>query len=458
MRIFCLYSRKSKFECADSRITGANRPDQAAGLASLHVRSPRKDSGGSPLKAPQPQFSKTWLCLLLGIPFGPAAQAIVAACAISTLLIRRFISVTGARRTPARIESATMFLFLWLLWNLANSLFQEVMNGLQATTLLFDYLPLLIIPYLGSSSRPLFWTKSTERAVVVMMSLWALVAFSQSISGWSLNSFPWGPYVRSQGFYSHPLTLAYVILLFWPLSQHYFAIQWQTLGRVSAATMLAASSVLAILYLSGSRTCQAVAFLAAILGAVIYLPKRTMIPALAGMVIVVTLIVGTPNRLGSKFQSTFSSEGVDRYSSYPDDRLAFWHAHWLMFLDKPFTGHGRKISREIRQHYYTRLGLKNFEKPYTAHNMYLQTLAEGGVVSLLLFFGWGTCLMSYASRNFRDKPYLWLMLFVFFLAGTTQNAVQDSEVRYALAVLLGLLLAGGCRVESAPQSIRAKRS
>jgi O-antigen ligase len=146
--------------------------------------------------------------------------------------------------------------------------------------------------------------------------------------------------------------------------------------------------------------------------------------------------LSTPNPISQKFQTVLAGQRSDHETPYPDDRLAFWHAHWEMFKDAPIVGHGTDITREDRKPYYERIGLGHIKRMYEAHNMYLQAVVEGGLVAglgLLTFLIW----WFLHARNFKQVES-WQRLgamitpLAFAAGGLTQNAIQDSEVRYLL--------------------------
>jgi O-antigen ligase len=146
-----------------------------------------------------------------------------------------------------------------------------------------------------------------------------------------------------------------------------------------------------------------------------------------------------PNPFVERFLSTFSNQNQERIDTYYFDRIAFWHAHWEMIKEKPLLGHGIDLNPEYRIPYYDKIGLHDLERKYEAHNMFIQILANGGIVGLLFFLLWLcsifkkiTSLQSFdpwASRVATQTLCVWL------LASLTQNSFQDSVVRYCLTIL-----------------------
>jgi O-antigen ligase len=164
------------------------------------------------------------------------------------------------------------------------------------------------------------------------------------------------------------------------------------------------------------------------------------------------LAISVPNPISEKFQKVLSGERSDHETPYPDDRIAFWHAHWEMVKDAPLLGHGSGITRDMRKPYYEKIGLGSIKRMYEAHNMYLQTAVEGGfltVIGLLSFLTWWWL----AARSARFLP-AWMRIaamytpLAFAVGGLTQNALQDSEVRYVLFCMCALQMASIIRSEN----------
>ena len=135
-----------------------------------------------------------------------------------------------------------------------------------------------------------------------------------------------------------------------------------------------------------------------------------------------------------------SEKGLNRESNYLDDRVAFWHAHWLMIKEKPLYGHGVQLDETYRQPYYAEIGLSDFSKKYAAHNMYIQILTNGGILLLFIFFIWLFLLYRYILLKLESERFMCIQaLLGFLVASLTQNAFQDSSVRVTLSILLSFL-------------------
>ncbi|RZA24633.1 MAG: O-antigen ligase domain-containing protein, partial [Proteobacteria bacterium] len=300
------------------------------------------------------------------------------------------------------------------------------------------FIPLVIIPGLFSLLKPLDnnQLKKIELIASIMMGLWALVVISQSIIGWKISgvSIVTGqPFTRSQGFYSHPLTLAYVGLMLWPLNFVRFTQNYRDIGR---AVCLISNMLL--LYFSASRTAQAVALLV-LVGYVIWNFRGRVRLIIFGLI--AALVVGvlvTPNAISRRFMKLGTEQiSEEKESGYADDRIAFWIVHANMVKERPILGHGIHLGKEYRMPYYEAIGLPNFKKAYEAHNQLLQLAAEGGIFCMFAFLAWAFSLHFHGSnlprllQKARD-----LTIFALLLGGMTQNAYFDGEVRFVMVLLL----------------------
>lgn len=383
------------------------------------------------------------LILLLAFPFGPALQNLamfVTVIVASVYFVKQ--RSWPAWPAPGAFRWAWLSMLGYLVWNVISSLLNPA-NDSEPIAYFIGYSPILVLPWLASS-MPALPDKALRRletigALVVLV--WGLVCLSQVLWPWRwVGSMPvLGGIPRAQGFYSHPLTLAYSALLIWP-----FAVLrifqkpglWQSWAYgVGAALML---------FYSMSRTAQALAAVF-VLWNVFRLfsgPRRWQMLgaiALAGLVIAVT-----ENPVSTRFRHLIhGTEENYHFSDYPDDRLAFWHAHGVMIQERPIVGHGVHIGLDYRRPYYERIGLGDFKKQYPAHNQYIQMLAEGGLIALSCFVAWLVFSLRLMT-NPRFPRFLRTVvpqtLWIFILGGLTQNAFYDSDVRMGL-VVMGLIVA-----------------
>lgn len=382
-----------------------------------------------------------FLVLLIALPLGVAGQNIAAALAAGIFLYRLSI---GRQQSQFRISILRAFaphLALasgFIVWIVLAGMLNPHHPHAEGLAYLAGYLPMILLPVLISaagvelSQRQWQRLESVLASVVLMM---AMIALSQSIWGWRFDD---GAMVsaprRAQGFYSHPLTFAYVALLIFPFGISRVVTlpgQW-TSWAIFLSTLIA-------IYTSQSRTVQILAGALIFYNIAVRAQGRLRLVFASFAVVALLVLSVTDNPLRRKIGATLAG-GHDVRSGYVDDRLAFWHAHWEMFKERPVLGHGDNLNAEYRAPYYQRIGLGSFERQYEAHNMYIQVLINGGLIGLGLFVAWYCVWLRTA---FRASMVGFETLIVLGLAGLTQNAFQDFEVRYGLTLVLSALGVAG---------------
>ncbi len=385
-----------------------------------------------------------YILLLVGLPFGIGLQsALLFACFLIILTKHR----QQLRELPSRVGRSSLISMGILLVVIAMQMLATLLNPKNPETdivsFAIGFIPLVIIPGLFSLLKPLDnnQLKKIELIASIMMGLWALVVISQSIIGWKISgvSIVTGqPFTRSQGFYSHPLTLAYVGLMLWPLNFVRFTQNYRDIGR---AVCLISNMLL--LYFSASRTAQAVALLV-LVGYVIWNFRGRVRLIIFGLI--AALVVGvlvTPNAISRRFMKLGTEQiSEEKESGFVDDRVAFWIVHSNMVKERPILGHGINLNRAYRVPYYDAIGLHDFKKAYEAHNQLLQLAAEGGLLCALAFLAW----MISLHWNWTEIELPWrrtrdLTITALFLGGLTQIAYFDGEVRFALILITSLAFA-----------------
>lgn len=386
--------------------------------------------------------------LILSFPMAIAAQTIA-----SGIVILITIAVCFKNRNQETFKDSYSHLLkhrlppivlgaAFLLLHVLASSLNEKNAGAKSIDFLIGSIPWLILPPLAflafKDLTSVEWKKLSFFGVFIV-GLWGLIATSQYIWGWQLLDISIAPDVqRPRGLYPHPLTLAYAALLVWP-----FAVSHIFLHPQKVTSWIWCLSVGAILVFTQSRTVQVLGLMVLGWNFMSYFSRikrrDRYILLLLGFALV-TITLTTHNIVTDKFKKTFTTEGVDKFSSYPDDRLAFWHAHALMIKERPILGHGINLDTSYREPYYESLGLKDFPKKYEAHNMFIQITAETGLLGLFLFIGWLSWhLWFFCLSRFKVPPpftrlIILQTLVIFILGGLTQNAFQDFEVRVGLTL------------------------
>ncbi len=387
-----------------------------------------------------------WLCLgvlWVGLPFGVAVQTGVTgvACVFALLAWR------GQLRQLRQVLSASerrswTFMALTLCLCAFATLLNPRNPERDVVSFLIGFAPFFCLPLffardsLDSPTR----IRRLEFYLALGSLIWALAAFTQLRLGWKLSGslVEWGEHFRrAQGFYSHPLTLAYVALLLWVPSLGY-SLQCRNNPRAWTIT----GSLGFLLYASASRTAQALALALGVLLMLLSLRGRTRFAILALLGACLVLVLNTQNMVSERFIAARSQAPVDRESPYADDRIAFWLAHLKAVEERPLLGHGVHLGRDYRKDYYAKIGLPDMKKTYEAHNQILQLAFEGGLLAALSFLIW----LWYVHRSWENlSPWYQrlrdLTILGFLLGGLTQNAFFDSEVRYTLGLIMTLAFA-----------------
>ncbi len=384
-----------------------------------------------------------FVLLMLCLPLGTSPQSIAAAVSSFFLVFtqrRQLKSLPGLLTKREKISQA--FLLSVIVLPLIATLLNAKNPEFDIYSNFIGYIPLLLVPSLFALCRPLSFEgiKRLDRLWLVMMILWAIVVFSQNLWGWKIQGVELirGDFFkRSQGFYSHPLTLAYVALMIWPFHLVLLCKEFRNPSRY-----LQALANLILLYFSASRTAQAVAICATVGFTLYYFKGRVRCILIGGMVAGFIGIFSSKNIISQRFKSMTSQISEEKESPYADDRIAFWIVHWNMVKERPLLGHGINLDRNYRISYYEAIGLHGFKKAYEAHNQLLQLAAEGGIPAALAFLSWLISVhfnwrkSSSTLRSIRD-----LTLVCLFFGGLTQNAYFDSEVRFALMTLFSMIYA-----------------
>ena len=128
------------------------------------------------------------------------------------------------------------------------------------------------------------------------------------------------------------------------------------------------------------------------------------------------------------------------------DRLKFWQVHWQMILDQPWIGHGYAwLKHYKRDLYYNHLGYEHLANKYNAHNLYLEILANSGILGMLgVLSGLSIIIISFKdlSKDTQQQALfssLMIALFANLANGMTQNSLFDSNIIYIYLFMIWVL-------------------
>jgi O-antigen ligase len=165
--------------------------------------------------------------------------------------------------------------------------------------------------------------------------------------------------------------------------------------------------------------------------------QRTQLLVIFGSAFVLTLLLS--NTIIDILQTIIPTitKGTDTVGL----RYDLWRAGWLMWLDHPIRGVGIGMYAHNSYAYMQRLpGV--MPRTLVAHNMYVQTLAETGLIGLLLFLS----IIYVSFINFRkarmvEEPEItelrnvWLIVFVVMLIG---GITKTDQVDKLLWMVMGV--------------------
>ena len=120
-------------------------------------------------------------------------------------------------------------------------------------------------------------------------------------------------------------------------------------------------------------------------------------------------------------------------------RVVFWQLHWQMFLDNPVAGITRTGIDDALKAYFNAAGYH--DTIYEAHNLFLQYLADTGMIGFLGLLGWWIGLFLTWRRLRPDfSQGVSYLAVATFLCALMQNNLRDSAYVYALWFFLSIIL------------------
>jgi len=251
------------------------------------------------------------------------------------------------------------------------------------------------------------------------------------------HRFSYGVY-RISGFMGHPLSFAYNIVLFSCLIIALLQTQLASQLWVKRSLGIILTCMIFTLLISGSRWPLAV------LGVAVAITHYRVIlqwwqRAILGFALVLTVLVWEGSFFGR--MQELSGDWVSLEQRF--DRLSFWRVHLEIFKDQPVLGVGVAARNASLADYYDRLGYAHLERRYNAHNIFLQTLADSGILGLaiLITFLW------YLLKTVKTQGPPWLFRGVLMLvtasviAGMMQNVFRDTVFIIGFWLCLLILIA-----------------
>jgi len=240
-----------------------------------------------------------------------------------------------------------------------------------------------------------------------------------------------------------------ILLVLLPLA----VLQFRTESSRTLRTFAAGATglILGGLILTYSRGCllAAIVVFGMMIGMGLLKPRHALVSALAAGLLITFLAPNVVTRMeslgrlkGLFSRSISSDQAPDSSAVY---RYVLDVALWHVFLDHPVLGVGPgQFAKHYSSDYVNRVGVIEQSKNYMAHNLYLETLAEGGLVgsasflSILIATMYG--LWKTRSRFKQSRPEFAFVASAFFLA-LSGHAISSIFAHLAYQRYFYLLLA-----------------
>lgn len=344
------------------------------------------------------------------------------------------ILVRSKWRTVAKLEKPTIYflmafvgwLFISLLWSI---------NRFNSILMLLSYAEATIIFLV---IRNYATTDRFKRALTALLIISATVL---SVIG--IFYYLTGTYDRAISLFYWPNPLAAYLLPSFLLSLHYYIIEKK--GLHLGLTVVIGTTIV----LTFSRASLIIVAIS--LGALILVLKdrkrvlqSVCLTATVGIVLAILLSFTRTHLFKHKIINLSSRLGESSQTTTPNslsDRLHYWRGAVQIFSFRPIEGVGTGNFKALYPKYQQRV----ISASSDAHNYYLQTLAELGLIGLLLLIG----VIVFIIRNFiRTQPRPLDKVIFIAWSGLLIHAGVDFDLRYPailflLALLTGLLLPAG---------------
>lgn len=191
-----------------------------------------------------------------------------------------------------------------------------------------------------------------------------------------------------------------------------------------------------MLIATSSRGGQLAVFAGIILVAFIKLraiERKKILPVVISISITVGLII---TFLGSKYLSRFSEISTENLDFSTIDRLGLWYSAFRLFLESPIVGIGVNNFQDFYREFHPLYGIIPIDKMFVAHNIFLNTLAEQGLIGIValaaLHFAVGKKLY-WMLKNIKLGVYreITIALSAFFVYILIHNSLDTYWTSYA---------------------------
>jgi O-antigen ligase len=190
---------------------------------------------------------------------------------------------------------------------------------------------------------------------------------------------------RIMGTYGDPNFFAQVMVVIIPIALNRFLYEKKTIFKILAGWALAASFLTVIFTFSRGGFLA----LCAVLALIVFIRKPPLVAILCGVLILLLLIPFLPATYFDRIQTIlqylpFSGADVRGEVSLRG-RMSEYEVGIRMFLDHPILGIGFDNYAANYLKYSMQIGLDPRRTERSAHSLYIQVLAEEGILGLIMF-------------------------------------------------------------------------
>ncbi len=190
---------------------------------------------------------------------------------------------------------------------------------------------------------------------------------------------------RIMGTYGDPNFFAQVMVVIIPIALNRLLSEKKTFMKILAAWALAVSFLTVIFTFSRGGFLA----LCGVLGLILIMRKPPLVAVLSGLLILLLLIPFLPPTYFERIQSILDYlpfSGADVRSEVSlRGRMSEYAVGFRMFLDHPIAGIGYENYAANYLDYSVKVGLDPRRTERSAHSLYLEVLAEQGILGLLMF-------------------------------------------------------------------------
>lgn len=289
------------------------------------------------------------------------------------------------------------------------------------------------------------------QALVFAAGCESLVALAQTITSSGPGNFAVGDFVRAYGDFDQPNALGGYLAMALPFGVALSTRPWPTRPYLITATVLIALALAATLS-RGAWLGTVIGF--SVMAAVWSLRTRRWLL----LTLVLVAVMGAaaaiglaPRQISDRltvlgenfvvFDARYVQVNPTNFSLV--ERMAHWQAAWAMALDHPLVGVGPGNYEEA----YIRYFLPGWPLALGhAHNIYLNTLAELGVIGLLAFLGFLVMVFARLAQALRakagrhDYERAALLAALAALTAFCVHNLFDNMFVHAIGIQVGLLI------------------